>query len=189
MGISGLKAWFANHMPTVQQLASVYGVIVLIVYGWTIYWFAWQLPSWLYFLTLGEILSVFSYAMVVNFIESLITLFVPVLICLLLPPRWFRDRFAALGTSLVVLSLMALMKNVEMIIALQGFSPGLGFSVLLVIVGIVFLVFLISKISLFLKVIEEIANRAIIFLYISLPISALSFLVVLIRNISEAFHG
>ena len=189
MDFSKWKAYTANHMPTVQQLAAVYGVIVLIVYGWTIYWFAWKLPSWLYFLTLGEILSTFSYAMVVNFIESLIALFVLVLICLLLPPRWFRDRFAALGTSLVVLSLVALMKYVGIIIALQGFPPGMGRSALLAIVGIIFLVFLIGRVNLFLRVIEEIANRTVIFLYIFLPISAISFLVVLIRNIVEAFHG
>jgi hypothetical protein len=188
MVFTNLKSWIAKRLPPLQQVAAVYGVIVLIVYGWTLYWFAWKLPSWLYFLTLGEMLVSLAYSMVVNFIESLIVLFALILICLLLPARWFRDKFVALGTSLVIASLVALAYYLGTIIALQDFPQGLWRSVLLVVVGIFLLLFLISKFGLLRRLIEEVANRAVIFLYLFLPISAISFIVVLIRNLLEAFH-
>ena len=175
-------------MPPAQQIAAVYGVIVLIVYGWTLYWFAWKLPSWLYFLNLNEILVSLAYSLAVNFIESLIVLAVPFLVSLILPPTWFRDHFEALGTFLVILLLVAVQRYLSAIITIQGFPPGLARSAILYVAGIVVLVFLASRIKFFLKVMEVIANRAVIFLYILIPLSFISLLVVFIRNIVEAFY-
>jgi hypothetical protein len=188
MTFNDLKAWIAKRLPTTQQTAAVYGVIVLIVYGWTLYWFAWKLPSWLYFLSVGEMLVSLAYSMVVNFIESLIVLVILLLICAILPPYWFRERFTALGTALVVLVMVALAYYLGTIIALQDFPPYLGWYILSAAAGIALAVFFISRIKLLAKLLEEIANRAVIFLYVFLPISAISFIVVLIRNIIEAFH-
>jgi hypothetical protein len=189
MGFSGLKAWFARHMPNSQQLAAVYGVIVLVVYGWTIYWYLWKLPSWLYFMTLGELLIALAYAMAVNFIESIFVLFILVFISLLLPSTWFRDQFVVRGTSLVILSLVALMKYVGIIINLQDIPSGMGRAVLLVLLGIILLVFIIGRIGFLRRIFDEVANRATIFLYIFMPLSLVSVLVVVYRNIIEALNG
>lgn len=183
MGLMGWKSWFTSRLPSMGQLTAVYGVIVLMVYGWTIYWYLWKLPSWLYFLTLGELLVTFSYAMIVNFIESLLILLVPVLLSLLLPHHWFRERFVAQGVVLVVLLLIALMNYLNVITGLQDFPPGLGGKVLAAIIVIAFLIFLVGRIELLSKVVGEIGNRATIFIYIFLPISVLSIFVVLIRNV------
>jgi hypothetical protein len=189
MGFLELKTWLAKRMPTSQQLVPVYGVIVLIVYGWTIYWYLWKLPSWLYFLTLGEMAVAFAYAMVVNFLESILVLIVPVLLCLLLPSRWFRDQFVAQGTALVICSLAALIKYLGVIITLQAIPAEMGVSALLVIVGIVSVVFLVGRIGFLRNMVSEIANRTTIFLYVFLPISAISILVVVGRNLFEALNG
>ncbi len=183
MGFSRLKLWLTSRLPTVQQLAAVYSVIVLIVYGWTIYWYLWKLPSWLYFMTLGEMLVAFSYAMVVNILESLLVLLLPVLLCFLLPRLWFREQFVARGAMLVIPSLVALMKYLTVITRLQALPPGLGWMTALVTIGIAFLVFLTGRIVFLRKVMEEIANRATIFLYIFMPISLVSILVVAARNL------
>lgn len=188
MSFKNSKEWLAKRLPPLPQAAAVYGVIVLIVYGWTLYWFAWKLPSWLYFLTLGEMLVALAYSMAVNFIESLIVLFTLLFICALLPPHWLRERFTASGTALVVLSLIALAYYLGTIITLQDFPPLLGWYVPLTIAGIVTAVIVISKIKLLSKLLEELANRAIIFLYLFLPLSAISLIVVLVRNMIEAFH-
>ena len=188
MFFTDLKAWIVKRLPSTQQVAAVYGVIVLIVYGWTLYWFAWKLPSWLYFLSVGEMLVALAYSMVVNLIESLIVLFALLLLCAILPPRWFRDRFTALGTVLVILSMIALAYYLGAIIALQDFPPHLRWYVLLAVAGIALVVFLVSRVKFLVKFLEEIANRAVIFLYVFLPLSAISFIVVLIRNVIEAFH-
>ena len=183
MNLTGWKKWLVDRLPSVGQLTAVYGVVLLMVYGWSIYWYLWKLPSWLYFLTLGELLVTFSYAMVVNFIESLMVLFVPVLLCLILPIRWFREQFVARGGTLVVLLLVALMNYLIIITTLQDFPPGLGWMALVAVILISFLVFLAGRLKFISKVVEEVGNRATIFTYIFLSISVISIFVVLIRNV------
>ena len=189
MNFARWKAWFSGRLPNFQQLVAVYGVIVLILYGWTVYWYLWKLPSWLYFLTVTEMLSAFAYAMVVNFLESLLVLLVPVLLCILLPSRWFRDRFVSQATVLVVLLLASLMQYLVSITARQDIPPGMVWAALLTLAVIAFLVFLVGRIGFLRRAVEEIAGRAVILLYIFLPVSALSILVVLFRNIIEAWNG
>lgn len=183
MNFARWKAWFLNRLPGFQQAAAVFGVIVLVVYGWTIYWYLWKLPSWLYFLSLSEMLAAFAYAMAVNFLESVLVLLIPILLSLCLPIRWFHDQFVARGTTLVVLLLIALAQYLQVITGLQDIPPGMGRAVLLAMAGIVFLVFLVGRIGLLRKAVEEIASRAVIFNYIFVPLSALSLLVVLFRNV------
>ena len=189
MGFTRLKSWLAKRMPASQQLAAVYGVVVFVIFGWTIYWYLWNLPSWLYFMTIGEMLSTFAYGMTVNFFESILVMFVPVLFCLILPPRWFRDNFVAYGTSLVLLSLIALMQYLGMIVTRQEIPSGFGKTALLVIAGILLLTFILGRVRFLRRILEEIASRASIFVYIFLPISAISILTVLVRNLIEVLNG
>ena len=76
-----------NRLPKSQAILQVYAVIAVMLSAWTITSFLWKLSAWLLVLNLGEILTVFSYAMVTNLIESLIVLFSLLLICILLPVR------------------------------------------------------------------------------------------------------
>jgi len=91
---------FFNRFPKVAQLAPVYALTVLLVYGWTILWFFWKLPSWLFFMTIGEILGVVAYAMSMNLLESLCVVLIPVLLSVALPQKWFYDKFVVCGAAL-----------------------------------------------------------------------------------------
>ena len=183
MFFTNLKAWFQKRMPPAQQMAAVYGVIVLVVYGWTIYWYFWKLPSWLYFMTVGELVTAYAYALPVNFLESLLLFSIPFLWALLLPPLWFRDQFVAQGTALTILAALVLAKYLSVITELQALPPGLNWIFPLTVVGILAIVFLVGRIKILCKILEEIANRAVIFLYVFLPLSALALIVVFIRNL------
>jgi len=66
---------------------------------------------------------------------------------------------------------------------LQALPPGLNWMFPLVVAGILLIVFLVGRVNLLCKILEEIANRAVIFLYVFLPLSALALIVVLIRNL------
>jgi hypothetical protein len=83
-------------------------VIVLFVYGWTIIWFFWRLPGWVFFLSASEILMAAAYALATNLVESLAVLVLPLLLSLILPKTWFRNAFVARGAALV-LALVAYM--------------------------------------------------------------------------------
>lgn len=183
MFLANLKAWFQKSMPPAQQMAAVYGVIVLVVYGWTIYWYFWKLPSWLYFMTVGELVTAYVYALPVNLLESLLLFSIPFLLALSFPPRWFRERFIAQGTAFTILAALVLAKYLSVITALQALPSGLNWMFPLTVMGIALIVFLVGRINLLCKVLEEIASRAVIFLYVFPPLSVIALVVILIRNL------
>jgi hypothetical protein len=178
-----IKLALFNRLPKISQIAPVYAMIVLPVYGWTVLWLFWKLPSWLYFMTVGEILVGFAYAMATNFLESLFVLLIPVLFSLLLPRKWFYDMFVVRGTSLVILLLGYFAFLVFQLQGSEGYRKDLIFLTFPVMGMILFLVYLSGRIGIVRKVIESFSDRAVVFLYLSIPVSLISLSVVTIRNI------
>lgn len=173
-----------EKIPRSQKLSSVYAIVVLMVYSWTIWWFLWKLSSWLYYLRLDEILVILMYSISVNFIESLLVFALIIGVSLLLPKTWFYDQFVARGTALVLLSLGYTM-YIASLFQNKGDFPRsymLRLSVP-VLIAILFLVYLSAKIGFVRKVLEEIANRATIFLYLAVPVSIISVIIVILRNL------
>lgn len=160
----------------------MYSVIVLMIFGWSIRSFLWYLPSWIYYANLTEIGVFFAYMVVVNLVDTLLVLAVPLAMSLLLPVRWFHDRFVTKGTALILLGLGALMIYHD---RLQADSlTSLLLSVLPATAVILALAFLADAVAILRRVLEELATRAVIFLYLSIPLGALSVLVVVIRNLA-----
>ena len=173
-----------NRLPGLQQIIAVYGLISLIIYCWTLIWFFWKLPSWEYFMNMGEIAIVIAYAMATNFIESLTALLMLLFICVILPAKWLRDVFLSSGSLLVILSL-GYMMYISSHIASNDDSYPTNIVRLIPVVGLLILVlaFLVGRIGFLQKLFEELADRAVIFFYIFLPLGFISFLVVMARNI------
>ena len=83
-----------DRIPPVAAILSVYAVIAFMVFGWTILNFLWEFSSWIFFLTTGEILTIFAYSMVSDLLESLVILGFLLLVCLILPGHWLRNVFS-----------------------------------------------------------------------------------------------
>jgi len=174
---------FFNRFPKVAQIAPVYALTVLLVYGWTILWFFWKLPSWLFFMTIGEILGVVAYAMSMNLLESLCVVLIPVLLSVALPQKWFYDKFVARGAALVLLLLGYSMFFTTQFQVIDGYPKSLLLWSVLALFVIALLVYLVGKIPIVCKILEVVSDRAIVFLYLFIPISLVSFLVVIFRNL------
>jgi hypothetical protein len=174
---------FFNRFPKVAQLAPVYALTVLLVYGWTIMWFFWKLPSWLFFMTIGEILGVVAYAMAMNLLESLCVLLIPILLSVALPQKWFYDRFVARGAALALLLLGYAMFFITRLQIEEGYPKSLLLWSVLALFVIALLVYLVGKVPIVCKLLETLSDRAIVFLYLFIPISLVSFLVVIFRNL------
>jgi hypothetical protein len=172
-----------NPLPKRSEIAPVYAVIVLMVYSWTILAFLWKLPSWLYFMSIGEISVVFAYAMTTNFLESLFVLLIPVLLSLFLPKKWFYDVFIVRGTSLIILGLGYAMYFTYRLPSEDGYPKDLLVLSIFVLFIIAFLVYIFGKVQIVGKILESLSERAIIFLYLSIPISLISFLIIIYRNL------
>jgi hypothetical protein len=173
----------SSRLPERGQIAQVYAVAVLLIYGWTIMWFFWKLPAWLHFLNAGEILTVLIYALGTSFIESLIALCLPLAFALALPVGWFRRVFVARGAALMLAvlgSLMAVAFQFQNREELPGILRAV-WPVPMILLGIGVFVHLAGRIPILRRSLEVIADRATIFLYVTLPLSTISLVVLAAR--------
>ncbi|GAB4565928.1 MAG: hypothetical protein Fur0017_03880 [Anaerolineales bacterium] len=177
--------FFKDRIPQIQQIIPVFAVTCMMFFGWTTFRFAQKLSSFLLYLQVDEIISVYSYALVTDFLESLIYIIVIVAIGFVLPKRLFRESFIARGSLLSLLGIGYLMylaivigqsKSMEFPWDIVAWAPAWTLGILLT--SITLPVFTPLK-----SVIESFADRAIIFLYILVPLSALSALIVIINQL------
>ncbi len=174
-----------NKLPAAGQIAQVFAVTCLLVYGWTIYGFALRVPTWLYYLNAGEILSNFSYSAVFDLLEASLVVAVILIVNLLLPRKVFMDRFVARASLLVVLSLGYLM-----VLAVDSAEsrvlnfPAEEFRLApFVLLALLLLAVLLPRVEIVRKVAEDFADRALILLYVLLPLSALGLIIFLFNNL------
>ena len=155
------------------------------IYAWTLLWFFWKVPSWLGFLHIGEILTELAYSLATNFVESLLVLCGPLLLALLLPKKWFHDVFIARGTALCIAGLAYMMYLANQFTDKSGYPTESlrPTTLLLVAAGIAVLVYVCGRIGMVRKVLEALADRISIFVYILTPLSLLSLLVVIVRSL------
>jgi len=173
-----------KRLPNFQAALQVYAVIAVLFSGWTMTAFLRKLPSWLLTLNMGEILTVFSYAMVTNLVESLIVLLLLLTICVLIPPSILRDDFAVRGTILAIGLIGALIVFLSLNMQLNienGVQLWIGLFATLLFMAIL-LVF--SAKSRFVRSAALwLSDRLIVFLYVLIPLFVLMFVYVIFRNI------
>lgn len=172
-----------SKFPNRKQLAPVSAIAVVMIYTWSLLHFFWRIPSWLYFSTVGEIAVILAYLFTVNFMESALVLLAPVLMSVVLPRKWFLDRFVTKGMLLVGLDLGYLYYFDWKLQTDASFPYGLAKWTPLIALLILALVFLLDRVKFLGKILEELGDRLTIFLYIFIPLTVLSLLTVLIRNL------
>jgi hypothetical protein len=173
-----------RRFPPFPTIVSVYSVVAVPIFGWTITSWLWKLPSWLNFLTAGEITAIFFYAMLTAFVESLLVCGLLLFPCLVLPAPVFRDQFVVRGTWLA-LGVTASILGHGIWRGATRFTYGeisLALWTLATLILIVLLAFLSTKIRFMTLAAVWIADRLLVFLFILVPLSILSLLVVVVRN-------
>jgi len=171
----------SNRLPKPAQIAALYALIVFAIYSWTLLWFFYRLPSWFFYLSIGEILTNLAYSLATNFFESAVVMAIPVLLAIILPKKWFFDLFVARGAVLLLPGL-----GYMMYVAFQ-FRTKLDYpsAVLnwypIVLAVIILLAFLVGRVGFLCRAIETLGDHAIVFLYLSIPASLVSIVVILFR--------
>ena len=155
------------------------------VYGWTVVVFFWKLPSLLLILYLGEILAVFSYALLSALAESMFLLGLVTAICLL-PILWdTQENFVVRGTWLALSGYGSIM----LIMKLNGvfgddFVPYWWW----VSPAGLLLTGLLAAFSPRVKPLRNfalgVADRFQVFLFIIIPLSTLALVTIVLRNLS-----
>lgn len=177
------KSSLLAKLPNTEQLAQVFAVIALVNYSWAILRFFYRFPSWLYYSSVGEVGVFFTYMIVVNLLESLLLLAFFVVASLLLPRAWFRERFVSRSISISLLGLGYLIYINLYFPSADSYPLASYIHDLTVFLVIVSLAFLIDRVAFLRNLLEGFANRAVVFLYLIAPVSAVALLVVLFRNI------
>lgn len=134
-------------------------------------------------MNIGEILGIFAYDMALNLLESLGVVLIPVLLSVALPQKWFYDRFVARSAALVLLLLGYAMFFTARLQYEDGYPKSLLLWSVFALFVVALLVYLVGKIPIVCKLLEALSDRAIVFLYVFIPISLISLLVVIFRNL------
>lgn len=175
---------FLRRFPPFSAILPVYAVVAAPVFAWTITIWLWKLPSWLNYLTPGEVAGIFSYAMLTAFIESLLILGLLLLLCLVLPLHSFRDQFIVRGTWLAVgLAACVLGNGIWRGMTRYTYAEiPLTWWSLVGLVLIIVLTLVSVRVRFMTRIALWLSDRLTVFLLIFIPLSLLSLVVVIARN-------
>jgi len=175
---------FYTRIPRKVDAVAVFGAAIFMVYTWTMYVSFWKIPSWLLFLNISEILSIYAYAFLVNFLESLILLFIALVASIILPQGWWKEKFVAKGLALIMIILISAQTHIYFYglpdtqdVFLQG---QLFWWLKTLVIAIIF-TWMAGRYNWLNQALIDIADRLVIFMYIYLPLTAIAVLVVLVR--------
>jgi hypothetical protein len=174
-----------ERFPQFQSILQVYAVIAVMFAGWTITAFLWKLSAWLLLLNLGEIFTLFAYALAANFFESLVILLMILALSSLLPARLLRDDFSVRGTILSMGLIGSLMAFVG---AHRQFGIGAGLSLLIAPLAVLGLMaFLLHRSSAYQRLRSTaiwLSDRMVVFLFILIPLFSVASIYVIFRNVA-----
>ena len=170
-----------KRLPERSDIISVYSIIAFMIYSWTFITFFFKLSSWVYYLTIGEIANILTYAMVTDLLESILILSGLLLLCLLLPPTFLKEDFRIRGTWLSIVFFGTLMVYLVPIFNIRGRGIDPGFWLMVAIVLTLTLTIILSRLSFTRRFAHFIADRMTVFLVVFTPISVISFFILVIR--------
>lgn len=173
-----------NRLPQSGQIIPVYAVGATILYSWAVLnAIKDMLSNWSLYLNISEIFGLFSYTMAGTFFESLVFISFLLIISFLLPKKLFTDKFIVRGSILTVTFLGSIIYLYTQTFTYQVLENIGTWAVFFLCVTLPLLL-LGERCEVAARFIKLVADRCIIFLYIYLPISFISAIVILARNVS-----
>jgi len=182
-----LTRQFSERLPDRKSVWGVYAVIVFLVYSWTLVTSFYKLPSWMFYLTIDQILSIYAYSFSLNLLES-IFLLVGVLFLhfTIFLPLKNKDEFQARSILAVLIVLISSMLRLVLFQTYEDIDAFLSSELLwwAITLSVGILVAVLAPKNAWIKnILGGIAERAAVFFYIYLPLSFISIVVVIVRNI------
>jgi hypothetical protein len=172
-----------GRVPPWQDLVPVFAVCVLITFSWSIIWFLYKLPSWLSFLSGWSILAILAYGLVFAFLESVAFLLFLVILAILLPRQWLGVAFKTYGT-LIILMLTFWLGLIQSLSTLRLWSDvRLMTGLFMVLTTVVIASILVRRSTRLCTAISTLAERSTILLYVYIPLSVVSLVIVVARNV------
>lgn len=175
-----------KRFPPLAQILPVYAVVAFVIYGWTLMLVFWKLPSWLFSLTSWEIASILAYSFALNLLESLFVVGLLLGAGAVLPGRILRDDFAARGASFALVLLTSVMLHL-IVYADTDLREAFVLSLLpwwaVSFLAATLFAALTSCWTRLRALLLEFSDRLIVFLYFFLPLSFVSLMIIIARNL------
>jgi len=181
-----VQGYLKSKLPASEEILPVFSVILFLVFSWTLYRVFYVLPAWLMEMTAVEILAVCAYVFSFALLESLFVLGGMALLSLVLPARFFKQKFVPLGSLLTIfLGAAAYLIHPRTAELIPFRLLYLALIPVIVLVGIIVLIFLLAllfeRLPAVRRAVTALAERMTIFVYIYLPLGVLSLVVVFLR--------
>ena len=100
---------FRTRFPERKQLVYVFLAFAFASNVWALYDITQEIPAFILRMSLGELLGVISHSLVFSLIDSLFVFFILVLLSVILPASWLRNRFMAIGSAIAILTAVWMM--------------------------------------------------------------------------------
>ncbi len=187
-GFCRVTSWLASRRPSRAETWPVFSIFAFLVFSWALYRMFWYVPSWIEYLSLGNILVIAAYTLGFALLESGMMLGLILLLCLALPPRWFRQQFTAQASALALVlggGAYLIQRQVSMIydwttgMIYAGVSGGLIGVVIFVLVS----AWLFRRFSNLPRLVCAFAERMTIFGLLYTALGVLGLIVIIFRNL------
>lgn len=178
-----------ERIPNKLQIVHVFASITFPVYSWATYWALHFVPSLLKSLTILETLIVIAYVYVTALVEIIVLLLSLLIFTVIMPITWLKKGFVAKGTVLmwlIFISAIVAQYNIGYIRVRSDLRDFMIYIPIVIGIWIVLMLvfsFLISRFPGVEKSVDSLSHRLIAFLYIYIPISILSLIIVIVRNL------
>jgi hypothetical protein len=186
--ISNLIQKAACKLPSKSEITPVFSTIVFVFFSWSLYRMFWQVPSWLYYLNVWDVLILAAYVVSFALFESLVVLVFLLFLAFILPAKYLKDNFITQGSWFIFLlgvSAVALQRKIGVIYKLEIWQI-IVYPVIALIVLIILTVaaaYIFKRYSRIARLVTNLADRMTVFAYIYVPIGLLGLAVVIWRNI------
>ena len=151
------------------------------IYSWTFITFIYKLPSWIYYLTAGEIATIFAYSMISDLLESLSVFSGTILVYTFLSQIFSKVSFIVNGTWLAFSYLGFLMIYLIPIIKISQRIKNPGTGIIAAMVCAFCLALFFSRFESTRKFAHFITERMTVFLIFFIPLSLVSLIVIVLR--------
>ena len=183
-------ATFRSRLPQKHDISLVLACCVFLVFSWSIFWFFHRMPGWLPFLPLWDIVSIFAYTQMYALLESLFVLLLLIILAIILPARFFRDSFVAQSSMLLFMTSFWIILFESIWFNVVEWATGklfLWFTLSLLTILIAYI--LVRRSRRLERVLNALADRISVFLYLYVPLGTLGLVVVITRNVLTALDS
>jgi hypothetical protein len=175
-------ATFRQRLPQKRDMVLAFAFCVFLVFSWSILVFFRKVPYWLLFLDTLDLISSLAYALSFALLESVAILSIWILAGIVLPARFLRERFVALGGGTILVSGIWVIADHTNIIGFLE-SPLWPLLCLGSLVATYLLIYHSHHLQ---NILTSLAERLTVLLYLYVPAALASLVIVIIRNLGHA---